>query len=234
MRPVNNRTSDLQFEVVYSENVRFILQVILKMPNHKRICEPFEGSIIEWKATSFSNRMVEPTETSVMLRNPEMHDQNMFGFTDRIGVLYLKPSEVLPVQHKFEQFNINRFSYHKDGIEKKRAQIDLKISGMFNPQINKKSIIMGQERKKKIARQIGVDEKDLDKMTDPKNLLPLLKSYEIKQREELAKKAKEDDFKKTYTFAPDTKLTKGKVKPKQYVANLNLSGERMTTIESVN
>lgn len=53
-------------------------------------------------------------------------------------------------------------------------------------------------------------------MTDPKNFLPLLKRYEVKQRDELAKKAMDEEFKKKYTFAPDTKLTKGKVKPKQY------------------
>lgn len=72
------------------------------MSNNKRICEPFEGSIIEWKATSFLNRMVEPTETSVMLQKPEMHEQNLFGFTDKLGLLYLKPTEVTPIQQKFE------------------------------------------------------------------------------------------------------------------------------------
>lgn len=92
---------------------------------------------------------------------------------------------------------------------------------------------MGQERKRKIARQIGIDERDLDKMTDPKNYLPLLKKYEQQQRDEQAKKAQDEDFKKKYTFAPDTKLTKGKVKPKQYQANKNIQDERMTTIHSI-
>lgn len=74
-------------------------------------------------------------------------------------------------------------------------------------------MMMGQERKRKIAREIGIEEQQLDRMTDPKNLLPLIKSYELNKREQQAKKY-DEEFKKKFTFAPDTKLTKGKVHPR--------------------
>lgn len=77
-----------------------------------------------------------------------------------------------------------------------------------------------------------MNEQDLDRMTDPKNYLPLLKSYEVNKREQLAKIAQDEDFKKKHTFAPDTKLTKGRVKPKQHQPNKS-SSERVTTIDSI-
>lgn len=69
-------------------------------------------------------------------------------------------------------------------------------------------------------------------MTDPKNLLPLIKNFELNKREQQAKKY-DEDFKKKYTFAPDTKLTKGKVKPRQYQPNQSASDRVVTTIQSI-
>jgi hypothetical protein len=93
-------------------------------------------------------------------------------------------------------------------------------------------MMMGQERKRKIAREIGIEEQQLDRMTDPKNLLPLIKSYELNKREQQAKKY-DEEFKKKFTFAPDTKLTKGKVKPRQYQPNQSTSDRVVTTIQSI-
>lgn len=42
------------------------------------------------------------------------------------------------------------------------------------------------------------------------------------KKEQLAKMKKEEQFKKEYTFEPDTKLTKGKVIPKHPKSRVNL------------
>ena len=65
---------------------------------------------------------------------------------------------------------------------------------------------------------MGIQENEIDsEMTDLKNFLPLVKNFEVTKRETQAMKVKEEDFRKTHTFTPDTKLTKGKVKPRPHM-----------------
>ena len=88
-----------------------------------------------------------------------MIEQGQIGYVDKDGLLYIRPKEVPYLQQRFEQFRYNSISYNKDQSTLKKQLISGKSdTTLFNPQISKKSIMMGQERKRKIAREIGIEE----------------------------------------------------------------------------
>lgn len=154
LRPMPSRTSDpLNSEVVYIENLRVMLQVILKLIDPKRVCDPEESSVIEWKANPLGHsNLTDPLQTTGTSRM----EPHQYGYVDRDGLLYIRPKELQYFQQRFEQFRINSFSYNKD--QSKQSRNDSMDAALFNPQISKKSIQLGQERKRKIAREIGIDE----------------------------------------------------------------------------
>lgn len=61
---------------------------------------------------------------------------------------------------------------------------------------------------------MGVEDDLNEELLDPANFLRAQGNLMKYKKEYMAKKMHEDNFKKHYTFAPDTKLTKGKVIPK--------------------
>jgi hypothetical protein len=116
LRPIYSRLSEVQGEVVYMENLRLLLQVILKLVDPKRVCDPEEISIVEWKAASFTqNNQNGATEEQKPdpSSNRQLIEQGI-GYLDKDGLLYIRPKEVQYLQQKFERFRLNSISYNRD------------------------------------------------------------------------------------------------------------------------
>ena len=88
---------------------------------------------------------------------------------------------------------------------------------------------------------MGLDSKEItEEVMDPANFLRAQGNLLKYKKEQIAQKAKEEKFKKEYTFEPDTKLTKNKVIPRHHPktkinigADDNGEGPVRTSISSI-
>lgn len=73
-----------------------------------------------------------------------------------------------------------------------------------------------------------------EELLDPANFLRAQGNLMKYKKEYMAKKMHEDNFKKHHTFAPDTKLTKGKVIPKHPQQKPDENNPMRASIGSIN
>lgn len=75
-----------------------------------------------------------------------------------------------------------------------------------------------------------------EEVMDPANFLMHQGNLMKYKKEQIAKRAQEEKFKKEHTFEPDTKLTKGKVIPKHPRTQINMNNENFmrTSVSSIN
>lgn len=169
------------------------------------------------------------------------------GFKNSHGQLCIRTSEVHRIQSLFNVYYLNRLQFYKHQLELKKTiqQEEEKSKLKFKPKIAQNSTWLANERKRKIAREMGLQDKDMDdeEIMDPANFLIYQGNIMKYKKEQMAKQAQEEKFKKEHTFEPDTKLTKNKmikrsIKPENVmrtsVSSINLDGiakKRTTTVD---
>lgn len=168
----------------------------------------------------------------------EMTNFGEIGFKNDRGQLCIRTTEVQKLQSLFNVYYLNRLQFYKRQLEFKKSiqQQEEKSKLSFKPQIATNSAYLANERKRKIAREMGLQEKDMDdeEIMDPANFLMHQGNLMKYKKEQMARQAKEEKFKKEHTFEPDTKLTKNKVIPKHPNQKLGGDGAMRTSVSSIN
>ena len=163
---------------------------------------------------------------------------NEIGFKNERGQLCIRSSEVAKIQAHFKVYYLNRLQFYKRQLDEKKIlkKQEMENQLSFKPQIATNSAYLANERKKKIARQMGLDERNMAEaeVMDPANFLMHQGNVMKYKKEQIAKQVQEERFRKEYTFEPNTKLTKGKVIPKH--PNRAVPGETTmrTSVSSIN
>ena len=224
-------------EIVYVENLRAVVQVILRLIDLKRVIDVSKLSQVNGQARQDLDRNGGEHQGATA---EEMTPSAVFGeigFKNERGQLCVRTTEVQKIQSMFNVYYLNRLQFYKQQLEAKKSMKEMEENNKlsFKPQIATNSTYLANERKRKIAKEMGLQDKDMEdeELMDAGNFLMHQGNLMKYKKQQLARQAQEEKFKKEHTFEPDTKLTKNKVIPK-YSGQRPGENAMRTSVSSIN
>jgi hypothetical protein len=223
-----------QSEQVNIESVRVMLQVITRIIDPKRVNNKLPLNSDEKKDLVHTQYPeIQGSEIADASNVLIPSQDSLVGFLNDQGHLCIRPQEVAKIQAHYSRFYDNRLQFLGKQLENKKnekAQQIIKQESTFKPKIAKGSEQLAQQRKIKIANQLGIDTQNLEGLNlDTVELLRAQGEFSNMTKLQKAQMLEEERFSKEYTFAPvistrKPKANKRVMPDRTSVGSINLDG----------